>query len=500
MKPSTKIFQKINKRYTIMASYVFVFLTSFIIRLLNIDRPYYLMFDEVHYVPDALAINRYGHEVGWWEKGDFKLSELWEQFQTPIPNSMEYASSHPPLGKTLIGLGMLGFDDLNPIGWRLSSVIAGALTAVLVMVLAQQVFNNRKISLTAGLFTVFSNFNAAMSSIALLDIFLGLFVLIGIIFTVAYLKNIPDKPTINLNLTLAAIFLGLSMGIKWSAAYYILLAATAILTAELIKYLKQNEKPAQKIKIATSVVFKNLVASLIIFTAYVATWVQHFFAYRLKTENTWLEAIKSLYEWHVKIFNALSELSVQHNYGTHAQEWLWLARPTYFASASLETDESIIITTLPNLILALLSALGIIVLTAYSVKTKAFLPLILPAAVLAGWVPWLFYQDRTIFFFYIAIFEPYLIIAAAWLIFQFRMKLLKNSLIILTLAYGAFQMPISVGQPVADDSVLYNLANSWEENIIRAGLYNLEQVEDAYYEELYEKGIVDEPRNNNPSD
>ena len=494
MKPLTKIFQKINKRYTIMASYVFVFLTSFIIRLLNIDRPYYLMFDEVHYVPDALAINRYGHEVGWWEKGDFKLSERWEQFQILTPNSMEYVSSHPPLGKTIIGLGMLGFDDLNPIGWRLSSVVAGALTAVLVMVLAQQVFNNRKISLTAGLFTVFSNFNAAMSSIAILDIFLGLFVLIGIIFTVAYLKNIPDKPTINLNLILAAIFLGLSMGIKWSAAYYILLAATIILTAELLKYLKTTA--TSKTLTVIKILIKNFIASLIIFTAYVATWVQHFFAYRLKTGNTWLEAIKAIYEWHIVSFNALAELSVQHNYGTHAQEWLWLARPTYFASASLENNTSIIITTLPNLILALLAGIGITAIVINFVKTKSFIPLILPSAVLAGWVPWLFYQERTIFFFYVAVFEPYLIIAAAWLIFQFRMKLLKNSLIILTLAYGAFQMPISVGQPVVNDSALYNLANSWEENIIRAGLYNLEQVEDPYYEELYEKGIVETPRLN----
>jgi dolichyl-phosphate-mannose-protein mannosyltransferase len=486
--------RNINFSVYVAISYIAVFFVAFTIRVLNISRIDYFIFDEAHYVPDAYSILKYGYEVTWFPYEELSLARLWDIFQNFTPLSMEYASSHPPLGKTLIGLGMLGFDDLNPIGWRLSSVIAGALTAVLVMVLAQQVFNNRKISLTAGLFTVFSNFNAAMSSIALLDIFLGLFVLIGIIFTVAYLKNIPDKPTINLNLTLAAIFLGLSMGIKWSAAYYILLAATAILTAELIKYLKQNEKPAQKIKIATSVVFKNLVASLIIFTAYVATWVQHFFAYRLKTENTWLEAIKSLYEWHVGSFIVLAETGDTHNFASHAQEWLWLARPTRFITADREGDIMLAISTIPNFILAILALIGIILLTLKTLKTKAFLPLILPAAVLAGWVPWFFYQDRPTFFFYIAIFEPYLIIAAAWLIFQVKFKPISLGLILATVFYGAWQMPISVGRPVYNESKLAEMHISWHENMIRMGLYDTSQLPDNYYEEMLLKGVVTEPR------
>jgi dolichyl-phosphate-mannose-protein mannosyltransferase len=484
--------RNINATVYIVASYIFVFMTAFIIRVFNISRIDYLIFDEAHYVPDAYSILKYGYEVTWFPYEELSLARLWDIFQEFKPLYMDYASSHPPLGKTLIALGMLGFDELNPVGWRLSSVIAGSLTAVFVMVLAQQLFNSRKISITAGLFTALSNFNAAMSSIALLDIFLGLFVLVGIIFTVAYLKNIPDKPTINLNLTLAAIFLGLSMGIKWSAAYYILLAAIIILTVELYKYLKNTTN--KKLNTIFSVLGKNLVASLIVFTAYAATWVQHFFSYRLKTETNWIEGIKSLYEWHIGSFIVLAETGDTHNFASHAQEWLWLARPTRFITADREGDIMIAISTIPNIILAVLALIGVIMLTFKMVKSRNLIPLIIPAAVLAGWVPWLFYQDRPTFFFYVAIFEPYLIIAAAWLVFQLKYKPLSLALILSTIFYGAWQMPISVGYPIDNTSNLADMHIYWHENMIKFGLYDTDQLPDNYYEDMYSKGVIKTPR------
>ena len=454
------------------------------------------MFDEVHYVPDAKSILDRGYEVDWFkEERNKALRNLFPIFESLEPNSTEYLSSHPPLGKMFIALGMSMFEHTDTIGWRLSSVIAGALTAVFVMVLAQQIFKNRKLSLTAGVFTVFSNFNAGMSSIAILDIFLGLFVLISVIFAVAYLKRLPKSITLKTPyLMLSAIFFGLSMSIKWSTIYFIILFIIIILAAEIVKYYPKTEALKQKIVSIFKILSKNVIIGIIMILAYIPAWIPHLIYYRIPKEQSVIGGLKSLYEWHFQTIKALEAITSPHNFASHAYEWLWLANPNRFITAELTDGTVVAVDNIPNLILAFISFIAIIVLAVYSVKSKQWIPLILPASVLAGWVPWLFYNDRTIFFFYVAIFEPYLIIAAAWIIFQMRMLILRYFLIGSIVIYGAWQMPISVGHPVKIDSPLYNFHTSWQENMIRAGLVDTDQLPDAYYNSLYERGIITEPR------
>jgi len=474
--------------------YIGVFALALIIRLVNLARPYRMTFDEAHYVPDAVATLKYGHEVRWFDDTERTATETQEQFELLSPYSMEYASSHPPFGKILISLGMIPFDYLDSYGWRLSSAISGALISVLVMVLAYQIFGDKKISTVAGIFTALSNFNLAMSSIALLDIFLSLFVLIGIIFTVAYLKKIPDKPKITATMIAAAVFFGLAGGIKWSAAYYAAAVALIILIIEFNKYLKETSFK-DKVLISLKILGKNIIVGLTIMFSYIAVWIPHLINYRLKQEPNFAEAVAKIIEWHTWALSALSEITAPHNNSSKAQEWLWLARPTSMFFLQREPQEDyVIISTLPNLILALLAFVGIIALTVYGIRSKNILVLMLPTAVAAGWIPWLFYQDRTIFFFYVIVFEPYLIIAAAWLIYQFRQRLLRMLIGGMVLAYSLFFLPISVGLPVEENSMQYNLQGNWSNYMIKFGLYDTDQLSDDYYNEMYSSGYVDTSR------
>ncbi|MBD4501620.1 phospholipid carrier-dependent glycosyltransferase, partial [Xanthomonas citri pv. citri] len=84
---------------------------------------------------------------------------------------------HPPLGKWLIGLGMLAFGPDNGVGWRFSAAVAGTLSVLLVALATQHLLRSVSLGAVAGLLLAVEGHHLVMSRIGLLDIFLSFFVL-----------------------------------------------------------------------------------------------------------------------------------------------------------------------------------------------------------------------------------------------------------------------------------------------------------------------------------
>ena len=160
---------------------------AFLFRIFHLATPKGLVFDEIYYVDGARDYLKYGVEV---TKG-----------------APEFVV-HPPVGKWLIAGGIKLFGD-HEFGWRIAVAIAGTLTIYLTARIAQRIFHENKWANLAALLMVLDGLNLVMSRTALLDIFLTLFVLLAVN---AWLKG----KYLNF-----AIYLGLAMGCKWSALYFI---------------------------------------------------------------------------------------------------------------------------------------------------------------------------------------------------------------------------------------------------------------------------------------
>ena len=135
----------INSPYTVM-TYVTVFIVSLIMRLINIDitdsgAP---IFDEKHYVPQAEQISNLG-----------------------IENNPSYGLVvHPFLGKKLISFGIEMFG-YNPMGWRITSVIAGSLVALLVFATAHRITKSMSMAILAAILINTEGISFSMSRLTL---------------------------------------------------------------------------------------------------------------------------------------------------------------------------------------------------------------------------------------------------------------------------------------------------------------------------------------------
>lgn len=155
----------------------------------RLNQPGHLVYDEVYYVPAAT------------------------QFAQPDGKSLAVNLEHPPLAKLIISVGITLFGR-NPIGWRIMSVLFGALLIVVLYNWGLRLFKSQKWALVLVLLTLCNQVLYVQSRIAMLDTFMAVLVLVS-----AYLFYVgTHDETWNKKYVAAAAFvLGLAAACKLSA-------------------------------------------------------------------------------------------------------------------------------------------------------------------------------------------------------------------------------------------------------------------------------------------
>lgn len=88
---------------------------------------------------------------------------------------------HAPMAKYLIGLSMLLIGD-RPLYWRIPSIIAGAITLILVFMLVRSLLRSHALALLTVFLTSIDPLFKSMSVIAMLDIWTALFTVLAAYF------------------------------------------------------------------------------------------------------------------------------------------------------------------------------------------------------------------------------------------------------------------------------------------------------------------------------
>lgn len=135
-------------------------------RVYGLARPGEKYFDEVYYASDGCLYAGYPYR------------------QCGLDEDAERSWVHPPLGKFLIGSGVDAFGN-DPFGWRIGSAVAGTAIVALVGWMAFLFWGSALWAGAAAVLAATESLLFVQSRIAMLDIYLALFVVLGFALLVA---------------------------------------------------------------------------------------------------------------------------------------------------------------------------------------------------------------------------------------------------------------------------------------------------------------------------
>jgi len=353
-------------------------LFALLLRLLNLGTPKGFIFDEVYYVDGARDYLKYGVEVTGADP-EFVV--------------------HPPVGKWLIALGIKIFGD-NEFGWRFMGALLGSVMVILIALIAQRLFRNNFLTISASALIAMDGLALVHSRTALLDIYLSFFVLLATYFFVMRWH------------WWSGLALGLAVATKWSGLYFLaLFAVIALYRVFTLNTGREIIKPTLK----TSLQYAVLPT-----TIYFSSWIGWFSSSRGWARDYSSNIFASFFHYHSQMLGFHTGLVEKHSYQANPWSWLVMGRPTSFYYQSPKTcgadncAQEVLALGTPFLWWLGVIALAVVVgFWIRSLAQKRYEPSlnIIVAGMTAGYLPWFFFQERTVFSFYAIIFQPFLILA-----------------------------------------------------------------------------------------
>lgn len=401
------------------------------LRLPNLGRPHAVVFDETYYVKDAWSLLKSGYERKMVHNAD----ELMLAGSNKILDSDPSYVVHPPFGKWVIASGEWLFG-LNPFGWRIAVAILGIAAVAILHRTARRLFRHELTAFLAGLFLAVDGVAIVLSRTALLDQVLMFFVLCAFAFVVADRDRTRARLTNGLGLglrwqlLLAAFALGLALGTKWSAAWHILVFGFLLvfLTARVRISLGQPRAWLRAFWFDT-MPYLPLVL-LIVVGVYLAVWGGWFltdggydrnWAAEHPAASILPDALRSLMEYHRSAWEFHVNLDSPHSYSANPWTWPLQLRPTSFYYEGFlngqggcdETNCAAEVIALGNPLIWWAGTLAMLHQVWRAIVKRESRAVVIVLFFLAGWLPWLQYQQRTIFSFYSIIILPAMVLALA---------------------------------------------------------------------------------------
>ncbi|MFJ6442895.1 dolichyl-phosphate-mannose--protein mannosyltransferase [Streptomyces sp. NPDC091649] len=432
-----------------------VTLVAGLLRFWRLDQPHAVIFDETYYAKDAWALVNQGYEGSWPKDVDKQI--LNDPSSVPIPADPGYVV-HPPVGKWIIGLGeqLFGF---TPFGWRFMVAVLGTVSVLLLCRIGRRLFRSTFLGCLAGLLLAVDGLHFVMSRTALLDLIVMFFVLAAFGCLVAdrdrSRRRLADalpvdeegvlRPDARIAETLrlewrpwrlaAGVMLGLAFATKWNGLY--VLAAFGLMT---VLWDVGARRTAGAVRPYQAVLRRDLVPAFVstvpvAIVTYVVSWTgwivtdKGYYRNWAATEGkdsswSWLpDWLRSLWHYENQVYDFHVGLTSGHTYESNPWSWLVLGRPvSYFYEEQTGCEESATgkcaseVLAIGTPLLWWLACFALAYVLWRWFFRRDWRAGAIACGVVAGWLPWFFYQERTIFLFYAVVFVPFLCLAVTMML------------------------------------------------------------------------------------
>ena len=251
----------------------------------------------------------------------------WEQLNGVYP----YEITHPPLGKEIIGIGILLFG-MTPFGWRFSGTLFGVLMLPLLYILLKKLFGGRLIPSLGTILFATDFMHYVQTRISTIDTYSVFFILLMYLFLYLWLSE--DKLWA---LALCGVSFGLGAAAKWTSIYAG--AGLALLWAAhwILQFVRSRKEASQgENKSAFLPAFlKNVGFCLVFFIAvpllvYYLSYLPYGLARGAKLFSREYRNIVINNQAYMFTYHSQSVLGATHPYSSTWYQWLIDYRPILY--------------------------------------------------------------------------------------------------------------------------------------------------------------------------
>ena len=426
-----------------------------VLRFWRLDRPHLLVFDETYYVKEGWSMFKAGYELKWAGEGKV-VDPKWNAGDVNVFTGDPEFVVHPPVGKWMIGAGEWIFGPTSSWGWRFSAALVGTVSILMLALIARRLFDSTLLGVIAGLLLAVDGEHFVHSRTGLLDIFVMFWALASFGCLLIdrdhgrrrLAERIADRNERGLPLGVlgpglglrwwrvaAAVCLGLTIGTKWSGLYIAAVFGVMAVCWDISARRAAGLRHWFVAAVLRDGLLAVVVMAPVALAVYLASWTGWFLsdnaydrawaADHPSAHFGWVPgALRGLWFYQTQMYQSSISISVRHPFQSNPWSWLVMGRPTAFYLQSPKLGEkgckvaqcSEAITALGNPVIWWGATLAIGVLLFQWALRRDWRAGAVLAGIIAGYLPWFLYQERTIFNFYSIVFTPWVVLALTYVI------------------------------------------------------------------------------------
>lgn len=322
-----------------------------------------------------------------------------------LQNIAPYETTHPPLGKLIISIGISIFG-MAPFGWRFMGTLFGVLMLPVLYVFLKNMFGKTVIA-TCGTILFAADFmHFVQTRIATIDTYGVMFILLAYFFMYRFITQEPELPFKKAapSLALSGLFFGIGCACKWVVIY----AGAGLLVLFIIRlimnarYYRENELTGYVGALVKTLLSAALFFIIVPAVIYCLSYIQNGRAAGMSLENGMLwdpRYYQLIWDNQKFMFNYHSTLVATHAYSSYWWQWILDARPILYFRDSMDNGLKSSFASFGNPIVWWGGFMAIIAMGFHFIKQKDGKALFILIGYLAQLVPWLFIS-RVVFIYH----------------------------------------------------------------------------------------------------
>ncbi|MBR5280942.1 MAG: glycosyltransferase family 39 protein [Clostridia bacterium] len=373
-----------------------------------------------------------------------------------------YEVTHPPLGKTIISIGISLFG-MNPFGWRFMGTLLGVCLVPIMYLLAFKLFKKRGYAFIAAFLLMTDFMRTTQTRLATIDTYSVFFILLMYYFMYDYFSQRSyDRPFWKgmVSLGLSGLCFGLGAAAKWTSIYAGVGLAVLFFMAKIAESMDVSSGrykiPAGKKSWFVGNFIPTCLMCVVFFviiplTIYVLSYIPYMAS---NPDKSLIEIVLDNQEY---MYNYHANLNATHSYQSSWYSWIIDGRPIYYyssASAGLPAGIRASVVSMGNPAIWWTGLACIIPALYFAWKRKEKMMLVVFLGYACQLFPWILVTRCTFIYHYFTA-VPFLILMIVYVIkCLYEDKVINRWVIggylLLVLVLYVLFYPVMVGIPVKE--------------------------------------------------